>query len=124
MKKYMVADLVKDLESEKELALKTRAEELDIPIELLLSYAEELNINPEELDQEDIDNMEEMGPGGFISSSMGDIEFEYDPRNDNYNLTIDFNRGGSAQYVVDADTLFELDSNGGAYYNSSIRGQM
>ena len=72
----------------------------------------------------DIDAMEELGASGNIASSMGNIEYQFDPENDNYVVSIDFDRGGSAEYALDPDTVFELDSNGGAFYNSSIRGQM
>ena len=122
MKKFMVADLVKASEQERLLAIEEKAGSLEISIEDLLSISEELNIDPEELDQDDIDAMEELGASGNIASSMGNIEYQYDPKNDNYELTIDFNRGGSASYNLDPDTVFELDSNGGAFYNSSIRG--
>ena len=66
----------------------------------------------------------ELGEAGSIESSMGDIEYTYDPNNDNYNLMINFVRGGSAEYAVDADIVLDLESNGGSFYNSSIRGQM
>jgi hypothetical protein len=122
MKKFMVADLVKSSEQERLLAIEEKAGTLKISIEELLSISEELDIDPEELDQDDIDAMEELGASGSIASSMGNIEYQYDPKNDNYVVSIDFDRGGSAEYVLDPDTVFEFDSNGGAYYNSSIRG--
>jgi hypothetical protein len=124
MKKFMVADMVKASEAERLLAIEEKAGELEISIEELLSISEELDIDPEELDQDDIDAMEELGASGNIASSMGDIEYQYDPKNDNYVVNIDFARGGSAEYALDPDTVFEFDSNGGAFYNSSIRGQM
>ena len=124
MKKFMVADLVKASEQERLLAIEEKAGILEISIEELLSISEELQIDPEELDQEDIDAMEELGASGNIASSMGNIEYQFDPKNDNYVVSIDFDRGGSAEYALDPDTVFELDSNGGAFYNSSIRGQM
>ena len=73
-----------------------------------------------------------MGPGysddlGFadtISSTMGDITYEYDKKADAYEVNINFNRGGSANYSLDADTVIELEANGGTFYNQSIRGQM
>ncbi len=124
MQKVLIADLVKSSEEERLAAIAEKAGDLGISPEELLSISEELQIDPEELDQDDIDAMEELGPSGNIASSMGDIEFEYDPTNDNYVVTIDFDRGGSAEYALDPDTVFEFDSNGGAFYNSSIRGQM
>ena len=122
MKKFMVADLVKASEQERLLAIEEKAGSLEISIEELLSISEELQIDPEELDQDDIDAMEELGASGNIASSMGNIEYQYDPKNDNYVVSIDFDRGGSAEYALDPDTVFEFDSGGGAYYNSSIRG--
>ena len=67
---------------------------------------------------------EDLDEAGTISSSMGDITYQYDKENDNYVVDIDFARGGSAEYVLDSDTILELDAKGGAFYNSSIRGQM
>ena len=124
MKKFMVADLVKASEQERLLAIEEKAGSLEISIEELLSISEELQIDPEELDQDDIDAMEELGASGNIASSMGNIEYQFDPTNDNYVVSIDFDRGGSAEYALDPDTVFEFDSNGGEFYNSSIRGQM
>ncbi len=120
----MVADMIKASEEERLSAIAEKAEELEISVEELESISQELDIDPEELDQDDIDAMEELGASGDIASSMGDISFEYDPANDNYVVNIDFNRGGSAEYALDPDTVFEFDSGGGTYYNSSIRGQM
>jgi len=67
---------------------------------------------------------DDLGEAGNIASSMGDIQYQYDNTNDNYVVDIDFVRGGSAEYILDADTVIELDANGGAFYNSSIRGSM
>jgi hypothetical protein len=67
---------------------------------------------------------DDLGDGGSIGSSMGDITYEYDKASGSYEVNIIFDRGGSANYSLDADTVLELDANGGAFYNSSIRGQM
>jgi len=67
---------------------------------------------------------DDLGEAGSIGSSMGNIEYNYVPETDSYNLDISFTRGGYAEYELDADTVLELDANGGAFYNSSIRGQM
>ena len=66
----------------------------------------------------------ELGDSGSIASSMGDITYQYDKTNDNYEVDIDFTNGGSANYSLDADTVLDLESKGGSFYNSSIRGQM
>jgi hypothetical protein len=66
----------------------------------------------------------DLGEAGTISSSMGDINYQYDEENNNYVVDIEFARGGSAEYVLDSETISELDAKGGAFYNSSIRGQM
>jgi hypothetical protein len=63
-----------------------------------------------------------MGASGSIGSSMGDIEYEYDPETDSYGVDINFNRGGSANYQLDPDALLEFDAGGGTYYNANIRG--
>jgi len=67
---------------------------------------------------------DDLGDSGDISSSMGNVSYQYDEASDNYDLDISFNLGGSANYSLDADTILELDANGGAFYNSSIRGSM
>ncbi len=66
----------------------------------------------------------DLGEAGRIGSSMGSISYQYDKANDNYVVDIAFIRGGSAEYVLDADTVLDFDSGGGTYYNQSIRGQM
>ena len=66
----------------------------------------------------------ELGDSGEISSSMGQITYQYDEANENYVVDIDFALGGSAEYVLDADTVLDLEANGGKFYNKSIRGQM
>lgn len=66
----------------------------------------------------------ELGDSGEISSSMGQITYQYDEANQNYVVDIDFTLGGSAEYVLDADTVLDLEANGGKFYNKSIRGQM
>ena len=55
---------------------------------------------------------------------MGQITYQYDEANENYVVDIDFALGGSAEYVLDADTVLDLEANGGKFYNKSIRGQM
>jgi len=67
---------------------------------------------------------DDLGYSGEIASSMGDISYQYDEASDSYELDIGFALGGSANYSLDADTVLELDANGGAFYNSSIRGSM
>lgn len=66
----------------------------------------------------------ELGEADIISSSMGDITYEYDNKTDAYEVNINFSRGGSANYSLDADTVLDLDAKGGTFYNQSIRGQM
>ena len=66
----------------------------------------------------------ELGDSGEISSSMGQVTYQYDEANQNYVVDIDFALGGSAEYVLDADTVLDLEANGGKFYNKSIRGQM
>lgn len=67
---------------------------------------------------------DDLGEAGNIASSMGDIQYQYDEVSDSYELDINFARGGSANYSLDADTVLDLDANGGSFYNSSIRGSM
>jgi hypothetical protein len=62
-------------------------------------------------------------PDATISSSIGSITHEYDEDNENYVVTISFNRGGSAEYIMDIDQLESWLSNpSGGYYNANVRG--
>jgi hypothetical protein len=137
MKKIMIADVIKAIEYDKEQEIIAISERFKISIEEadylysnfdknrwedVINTAEELNVDITDVDEEDIDNVEEMGASGSIGSSMGDIEYEYDPASDEYNVDINFNRGGSANYQLDPDTLLEFDAGGGTYYNANIRG--
>ncbi len=137
MKKIMIADVIKAVEYDKEQEIIAISERFKISIEEadylysnfdknrwedVINTAEELNVDITDVDEEDIDNVEEMGASGSIGSSMGDIEYEYDPASDEYNVDINFNRGGSANYQLDPDTLLEFDAGGGIYYNANIRG--
>jgi len=133
----MIADVIKAIEYDKEQEIIAISERFKISIEEadylysnfdknrwedVINTAEELNVDITDVDEEDIDNVEEMGASGSIGSSMGDIEYEYDPASDEYNVDINFNRGGSANYQLDPDTLLEFDAGGGTYYNANIRG--
>ena len=137
MKKIMIADILKAVEYDKEQEIIAISERFKISIEEadylysnfdknrwedVINTADELNVDVTDIDEEDIDNVEEMGASGSIGSSMGDIEYEYDPESDAYEVDINFNRGGSANYQLDSDTLLEFDAGGGTYYNANIRG--
>lgn len=137
MKKIMIADILKAVEYDKEQEIIAISERFKISIEEadylysnfdknrwedVINTADELNVDITDIDEEDIDNVEEMGASGSIGSSMGDIEYEYDPESDAYEVDINFNRGGSANYQLDSDTLLEFDAGGGTYYNANIRG--
>ena len=95
MKKIMLADLIKDL-------------------------------GPGENPEDESSGGFEVDPeGGEFNGSIGNVQYEYDTTNDNYIVTIDFDRGGSAEYIMDIDTLSNWASEPtGDYYNSSIRGQI
>ena len=137
MKKIMIADILKAVEYDKEQEIIAISERFKISIEEadylysnfdknrwedVINTADELNVDVTDIDEEDIDNVEEMGASGSIGSSMGDIEYECDPESDAYEVDINFNRGGSANYQLDSDTLLEFDAGGGTYYNANIRG--
>ena len=54
--------------------------------------------------------------------SIGAVEAQWDETNENYVVDISFNRGGSAEYVMDEDQLSDFESNpSGSYYNANIR---
>jgi len=61
-------------------------------------------------------------PDGTADGSIGLITHEYDESNDNYVVVIDFNLGGSAEYIMDIDQLSAwLDNPTGGYYNANVR---
>jgi hypothetical protein len=137
MKKILIADVIKAAEYDKEQEIIAISERFNIDLEDadylysnfdknrwedVINTADELNVDITDIDEEDIDNVEEMGASGSIGSSMGDIEYEYDPDSDAYEVDINFNRGGSANYQLDPDALLEFDAGGGTYYNANIRG--
>jgi hypothetical protein len=137
MKKILIADVIKAVEFDKEQEIIAISERFNISIEDadylysnfdknrwedVIKAADELNVDITNIDQKDIDNVEEMGASGSIGSSMGDIEYQYDADSDAYEVDISFNRGGSANYQLDPDTLLEFDAGGGTYYNANIRG--
>jgi hypothetical protein len=54
--------------------------------------------------------------------SIGEVEAEWDKTNDNYVVTIFFNRGGSAEYIMSPDDLDDFMANpSGTFYNANIR---
>lgn len=137
MKKILIADVIKSVEYDKEQEIIAISERFNIDLEDadylysnfdknrwedVINAADELNVDIIDIDQQDLDDIEEMGASGSIGSSMGDIEYEYDPATDSYEVDISFNRGGSANYQLDSDTLLEFDAGGGTYYNANIRG--
>ena len=141
MKKILIADVIKasydEFKDQRDLDIldlieKFKISEADASYlydnfdknrwEDVINAADELNVDITDIDEEDIHNVEEMGASGSIGSSMGDIEYEYDPETDSYEVDINFNRGGSANYQLDPDALLEFDAGGGTYYNANIRG--
>ncbi len=133
----MIADLLKAVEDDKEQEIIAISERFNISKddaehlysnfdknrwEDVINTADELKVDITDIDEEDIDNVEEMGSSGSIGSSMGDIEYEYNPDSDAYEVDISFSRGGSATYQLDPDALLEFDAGGGTYYNANIRG--
>ena len=137
MKKILIADVIKSVEYDKEQEIIAISERFNIDLEDadylysnfdknrwedVINAADELNLDIIDIDEQDLDDIEEMGASGSIGSSMGDIGYEYDPETDSYEVDISFNRGGSANYQLDSDTLLEFDAGGGTYYNANIRG--
>ena len=51
----------------------------------------------------------DIGPGPiFYSGKYYELEIEFDPKNDNYVVTIDWNKGGSSELIVDGDDVEEV----------------
>jgi hypothetical protein len=73
-------------------------------------------------EQEVAEDNRDIIPDQVDDGSIGDITHEYDEANDNYIVTIDFHRGGSAEYIMDIDQLSAwLDNPTGGYYNANVR---
>ena len=55
--------------------------------------------------------------------SIGKVEAQWDKTNENYVVDIYFDRGGSAEYIMDQGQVesFMADPTG-SYYNANIRG--
>jgi hypothetical protein len=105
MKKYMVADFVKEFDPK------------------ILDWAEKLGVDPSKITEDDIDNLNETGVSGNLSlGSLGDADYEYDLVNQNYVITVHFSKtGNSYEYIGDSDDILELEDKGAKYYLSNMR---
>jgi len=115
MKKYMIADLVKEAENEADAAI--RAE-----------VAESLGLEPGDVDDDDVENYLSMGGcKGDEESSIGPIQWIYDNTTKAYVIYMvleTFKGPRDVMYKIDPDMLREWKNSDsmGEYYNKFIRG--
>lgn len=102
MKKYMIADLIKQVQDE----IPIPGDPEDAGIEGNMS-----EFNPD------------LGEAGTIDlGSLGEAEFRYDYDNGNYIVDINFkSTGDSVEYILDGDQISDLNDNGATYYNNELR---
>lgn len=82
MKKYMIADLIKEAG-------------------FLEDYSQYKEYNPD------------IGSGPiFYTGTYYELEIEFDKTNDNYVVTIDWNKGGSTELIVDGDDAAKIADKG------------
>ena len=115
MKKYMVADLVKELENEAD-----RAQREEV--------AESLGVEPGDVNDDDVENYLSMGGNkGVMESSIGPIQWIYDNTLKAYivYLVLETAKGPrDILYRLDRDMMkqWKDSSSIGEYYNNIIRG--
>ena len=115
MKKYMVADLVKELENEAD-----RAQREEV--------AESLGVEPGDVNDDDVENYLSMGGNkGIMESSIGPIQWIYDNTEKAYiiYMVLETAKGPKdIMYKLDPDMMkdwINSDSTG-EYYNKFIKG--
>ena len=137
MKKYMVADLIKDLKSE----LIARAQERynlndseaerfvdNFPNESTWADVEEtanaLEVDITDVEDDDVENVMSAGEAkGEIESSLGKVFYWYSIALGTYILTTVFDKGNPAQYPISVSELQDIRSSEsfGEYFNKNIR---
>lgn len=115
MKKFMVADLIKDLESDsiKRIMVNWKISEDEAKSVYDLSKGG----MPEEIAIEYVQsNNKEYNDGvGMHQEYAGtyyDLEIDYDVKNDNYIISIDWHKGGSSELTVDGSDAENIANNG------------
>ena len=109
MKKYMVADLVKELENEAD-----RAQREEV--------AEVLGVDPGDVSDDDVENYLSMGGVGKIESSAATFVYKLAIGTGLYYLWATFPNGKVVMYQnLEPDKIKGIIENGGAYYVNNIR---
>jgi hypothetical protein len=108
MKKYMIADLIKQVK-----------QEIPIPGDLEdagIERGQDIPVDTEDIDRSNIDP-----DGNEFDASIGIVT--YQPNGDgSFEVDISFTLGGSATYTMDALTLEDWINNPtGGYYNANVR---
>ena len=144
MKKYMIADLVKDItdsyldQRNEDILAEMNRSDVDEPTaaylvdnwsseadrDQVLQVAESLGLDPQDVEDDDVENYMEMGwANGEIESSSGIIQWIYDNKLKAY-IVLMMIEENALMYLIDNNMMKEWinsDSAGG-YYNDKIRG--
>ena len=144
MKKYMIADLVKDItdsyldQRNEDILAEMNRSDVDEPTaaylvdnwsseadrDQVLQVAESLGLDPQDVEDDDVENYMEMGGAkGEIESSSGIIQWIYDNKLKAY-IVLMMIEENALMYLIDNNMMKEWinsDSAGG-YYNDKIRG--
>jgi hypothetical protein len=148
MKKILIADVIKAVNDERDLAIKEIADKWDIsykeaeclydnyPNEAdqrqALETAEALGIDVCDVEDDDIENLQTLWdlagsqgnqPYSTIESSIGKVHPWYDHVLKSLMILIIFNDGHPANYPINRDILAEIVSSGsfGKYYSENMR---
>ena len=140
MKKYMVADLIKAVESERELDIQAEMNRSDVDENVaaylvdnwrseadrdqILQVAEDLETDPQDISDDDVENINSAGSAkGTIETSMGIVKYIYDHKALAYTILL----------LVDGEPLVYKDlepnimneminaASFGSYYNDNLR---
>ncbi len=144
MKKILIADVIKqsydefrDQRNEEILAEMDRSD-VDEPTaaylvdnwsseadrDQVLQAAEDLGVDPQDISDDDVENMNSAGSAkGEIESSLGKVFYWYSIALGTYILTTVFDKGNPAQYPISVSELQDIRSSEsfGEYFNKNIR---
>lgn len=81
---------------------------------MMSDILKEEGIQPRELNPD-------MGESGEFEISIAKVSYEFDFTNDNYVVTLFFNKGGSYEYILGGDELYDLANRGTEYYLNYMR---
>jgi len=139
MKKYMVADLIKAVESERELDIQVEMNRSDVDENVaaylvdnwrseadrdqILQVAEDLDADPQDISDDDVENINSAGSAkGTIETSMGIVKYIYDHKLKTYTILLLLDKELVYKNITPdmMNDMINADSFG-SYYNDELR---